>query len=80
MHIAWTKGDKFIMESFISKGYTGKILKVLNNVRIYMKVVVLSNITKDDGKPMASWTLRSEINKCYSWDRPSRRVPKFQNL
>ena len=74
------QNDKFITEPFINKGYHSSVLAVLNNVRIYMKVVVLSNITVKSGTTMASWELRSEINRDYRWDWPHRRVPTKQNL
>ena len=41
--IAWTKVDTFIMEYFISKGHSGKVLKILNNMRVYMKQRMMGN-------------------------------------
>ena len=40
------QNDVFIMEAFIDKGYPATILAVLNNVRIFMQVVVLSDRSK----------------------------------
>ena len=57
-----THNDQFIMEAFVDKGYTRSVLTVLNNVRVYMKVVVLNNITIQDGTKMIPWAIYSEIN------------------
>ena len=39
--------DMFLMEAFIDKGYNSAVLAVLNDIRVYMKVVVLSDIKKE---------------------------------
>ena len=57
-----THNDHFIMEAFVNKGYTSSVLTVLNNVRVYMKVVVLNNVTIQDGTKMIPWAIYSEIN------------------
>ena len=48
------------MDAFIDKGYLAVVLAVLNNVRIFMHVVVLSDMSKLDGARIANWALRSE--------------------
>ena len=46
------------MENFIDKGYSTSILTVLNDVRVFMKVVVLSDILTYQGTKMSHWVLR----------------------
>ena len=38
--------DVFIMEAFIDKGYTSSVLEVLNDIRVYMRVMALSEISQ----------------------------------
>ena len=68
------------MESFIDKGYTLSTLTVLNDVRIYMKVIVLSDMLTERGNKMAQWALRGEANMHHKWVWPQRRIPTSQNL
>ena len=72
--------DAFLMESFIDKGYTLPTLVVLNNVRVYMKVLVLSDMMKQRGNKMAQWALRGDGNVRHKWMWPQRRTPTSQNL
>ena len=39
-----------MIEAFVDKVYSSVVLEVLNNIRVYMKVVVLSDIKKSGGK------------------------------
>ena len=48
------------MEAFIDTGYPAAVLAVLNNVRIFMQVVVLSDTSKLNHEKNANWALRSE--------------------
>ena len=60
-----SKSDQFILKAFIEKGYPTYVLKVLNNIRVYMKVVVLSDMGKRNGTRIANWVLISEVNINY---------------
>ena len=71
--------DLFIMEQFIDKGYSEKGLKVLNNIRNFMKASVLSDINKEGGGKMARWAICSDLNKETKWIWPKRRTPIEQN-
>ena len=51
------------MEQFIDKGYPTKTLAVLNNVRIYVRVIVLIDISIQDRINMAKWDLQAEKNE-----------------
>ena len=51
------------MDQFIDKEYPTKTLAVLNNVRIYVRVVVLIDISIQDGTNMAKWALQAEKNE-----------------
>jgi len=74
------KNDVFIMEGFIAKGYPTPILAVLNDIRVYMKIVVLSDILTCQGRKMSQWALKGEVNRYHTWVWPPRRVPTGQNL
>ena len=67
------------MEALIDKGYNTSVLEVLNDVRVYMKVTVLSDISQD-GRHMAKWALAGQQNRSSQWSWPPRRVPTQQNL
>ena len=67
------------MEAFIDKGYTRTVLEVLNDIEVYMKVVVLSDISRN-GKKMANWALATKQNKESQWTWSPHRVPTKQNL
>ena len=45
------------MEQFIDKEYSSKTLEVLNNIRIYMKVVVLSDMNKHNRTNITQWAI-----------------------
>ena len=68
------------MEAFIDKGYPDKVLTVLNDIRVYMKVVLLSDMSKLCGTKIANWALRSEVNINHKWIWPPQRVPTVQNM
>ena len=42
------------MEQFIDKYYSSKILEVINNIRIYVKVEVINSMSKYNGTKMES--------------------------
>ena len=71
--------DVFIMEAFIDKGYPISVLKVLNDVRVYMQVMVLSDIS-NNGIKMSQWAIEARKNPNSQWSWPPRRVPTSQNL
>ena len=55
--------DVFIMESFIDKGYSKAVLETLNNVRIYMKVIVLSDMSKYNVLIIVIFSLKRNIGE-----------------
>ena len=67
------------MEAFIDKGYPTSLLEVLNNGRVYMKVILLSDISKMDGIKMTQWALRAGPNENFKWVWTDRRLPTSQN-
>ena len=71
--------DVFLMEALIDKGYDTFGLEVLNDVRVYMQVIVLSDISKER-RHMAKWALAGQQNSRSQWSWPPRRVPTQQNL
>ena len=36
--------DAFIMKKFIDKGYNKSVLEILNDIRVYMQVIVVSDL------------------------------------
>ena len=68
------------MESFIDKGYPLPTLIVFNDVRVYMKVMVLSDMLTERGNKMAKWALHGDANIHHKWVWPQRRMPTSQNL
>ena len=64
-----------MMEAFIDKRYHAVVLEVLNNIRIYMQVTDLSNLSKLNGAQLSSWALWSEVNTNNKWKRPPPVVP-----
>ena len=72
--------DVFIMEKFVDKGYPVDVLIVLNDVRVYMKVIVLSGITSNQGRKMAQWAMQCEVNLYHKWVWSPRRRPTSQNM
>ena len=68
------------MESFIDQGYSLPTLTVLNDVRIYMKVIVISDMLTERGTKMAQWAISGDSNMHHQWVWPQRRIPTRQNL
>ena len=67
------------MEKFIDRGYNKAVLEVINDIRVFMKVTTLSNISKG-GKKMTKWAMAAEVNRNYQWSWPARRHPTSQNM
>lgn len=59
--------DVFIMEKIIDKGYPVDILRVFNDARVYMNVVVFSDILMDHRIKMTKWAWRGEVNCHHKW-------------
>lgn len=57
----------FIKESFINKGYPVDVLALLNDVRVYMKVVFLSGMVAHQRIKMANWVMGCEVNRHHRW-------------
>ena len=49
--------DTFIMEEFIDKIYPTATLEALNNIRIYMRVLVLSDMCTSNTTKIVSWDM-----------------------
>ena len=73
--------DSFLMEKFVDKGCNKAVLEVLNDSRVYMKVIVLSNISKS-GNKIAKCTLVAKFNTHSQWSCPPRRTqnPEFESV
>ena len=53
-------GDVFLMDVFVSQGFTSEQIRTLNKVRMYKQVIRLSNITTADGISIALEFLNSQ--------------------
>ena len=53
--------DTSIMEEFIGKRYNKSVLEILNDIRVYMKVIVVSDLSMN-GNKMDQWALSAETN------------------
>ena len=54
------------MEAFIDKGYNNAVLEVLNDIRVYMIVVVLSD-KKNSSNKMENWVLAAKQYRDSQW-------------
>ena len=66
--------DLVLMEDFIDRGYNTAVLDVLNDIRVYMRVTVQSEIS-NNGYKMAKWALEAEQKRDSQWSRPPRSAP-----
>lgn len=74
------QSDVFIIEAFIDEGYPTTVLEVLNNIRVYMKVAVLSDTSKHNGIKLVNWVLRSEEIINHKWKWSPTCAPTTQNM
>lgn len=70
--------DIFIMGNFIDKGYPMDVLAVLNDVRVYTKAVVLSDMITKQGTMMSKWAIMGDTNRNHKWVWSPRRLPTTQ--
>jgi ribonuclease HI len=70
---SYRRQDRFLIEEFISNGYQGRDLKMLNECRMFLKTVCLSEITSADGERIEQWawegTKRTHGLNKYKWPR-----------
>ena len=67
--------DAFIMEKFIDMGYNKSVLEVLNDIRVYMQVSVVSDMSKN-GNKMEKWALSADVNPQSQWTCPLEEHPQ----
>jgi hypothetical protein len=64
-------GDKFIMEAFADYGFSAKQLKLLNLCRLYLQILLLSDLTTGDGKQLDRQLMYKkqpfQIHSRYRW-------------
>ena len=74
------KHDKIIMDEFVKAGYGGKSLKNLNECRMFLHAVTLSDIASADGEEITShaWNGIREDRGIpqYQWPRTQKSLPK----
>ena len=51
------------MEKFVDKDYSSVALDVLNSMRVYLKLAVISDMSKYNGIKMVSWDLQGNLNR-----------------
>ena len=82
----WKDNDVFLIEKFITaKRFSSSQMEILNEVRMYLKVSTLSDITISDGTRFSSWALRVEpSNSCssqrYAWPNTATPSRKHKEL
>jgi hypothetical protein len=72
--------DKFLMHTFMLQGYSSKELRLLNQVRNFLRAVTLADITTADGRSLAPGILEGtylaqRMDK-YSWPRQPTQLSK----
>jgi hypothetical protein len=72
--------DRFLMNEFITAGYHGKMLKELNECRMLLHALTLSDIVTADGREisMNAWNGRKDEKdgKLHEWPRTQRGLPE----
>ena len=71
------KKDQFLMECFMTSGYSGADLKKLNYVRKYLKAVTLSDISTCDGKKVSHESFLATCSNGLRNDLDWPRVPSI---
>jgi hypothetical protein len=70
--------DKFLMEEFIRFGYQGADLRMLNECRMFLKTVCLSELVTADGERIDEWawkgTKKEQSLNQYQWPRIQTRL------
>ena len=49
-----------ITELFIDTGYSASVTEVLNNIQVYMKVILLRDMSTECGTKMDQWGLQAK--------------------
>jgi hypothetical protein len=47
---SWLAGDRFLMEAFVNARFDAKQLKLLNEVRNWLKAVTVADVVTADGR------------------------------
>ena len=72
--------DSFLMENFVRHGFRDRALKMLNEMRMFLKVITVANITTADGveiTPEAWQGIPNEVTgSLYEWRRATRKLTK----
>ncbi|MGL5936611.1 MAG: hypothetical protein ACRCZI_13435, partial [Cetobacterium sp.] len=73
-------GDRFLMEAFVNARFDAKQLKLLNEVRNWLKAVTLADVVTADGRTFLPGIKRGERSSQqlhnYSWPRQPDRLTK----
>ena len=73
-------GDRFLMEAFVNAKFDAKQLKLLNEVRNWLKAVTLADVVTADGRTFLPGIKRGERSSQqlhnYSWPRQPDRLTK----
>jgi hypothetical protein len=73
-------GDRFLMEAFVHARFDAKQLKLLNEVRNWLKAVTLADVVTTDGRTFLSGIKQGERSRQqlhnYSWPRQPDKLTK----
>ena len=68
------RGDKFLMPIFARAGYRGKQLRILNEVRLFLRALTVADIASADGARVQHFaynlTRPSTLRPTYAWPTP----------
>jgi len=82
----WKDNDVFLIERFIkAKQFSSSQMTILNEIRMYLKVSTLSDITTSDGTRFLTWALRAEphhscSSQRYKWPATATLSRKHKEL
>ena len=72
------EGDQSIMEAFIQRGIKSTILRQLNAVRIYLRVITLADLVVENGEYIGNTTLGGDFVAGSDWEWPRTTCPPKQ--
>ena len=76
----YRRADKFLMEEFITFGFQGKDLQMLNDCRMFLQVTTLAEIMTADGARIADWAWtgmkKDHAFNQYQWPRAPTKLSR----
>jgi len=77
-------GDEYLMRIFIRAGYRGEQLRLLNEIRMALRVITVGDIANADGHSIRHSAFLLQRGNClrenYDWPRPVPLTPRLHTL